>query len=63
VIKKETKVHVLDIIKPGKHFLVCIKRSLDEVFTLKAHHVQYILILKITHKSDCTSAVLQFGLK
>ncbi|KAK2543412.1 hypothetical protein Q9966_003185 [Columba livia] len=40
-MKKETKVRDLDIIKPGNNFLVLVKRSLDEIFTLKTYQVQY----------------------
>lgn len=36
-MKKETKVRDLDIIKPGNNFLVLVKRSLDEIFTLKTY--------------------------
>lgn len=62
-IKKETKVRDLDIIKPGNNFLVLVKRSLDEVFTLKTYQVQYILIFNVTCRRECTSATSQFRLK
>lgn len=54
----EAKVQDLDFAKPGNNFLVLTNSNPDEIFTFQTYQLQYILLFKITFKSECTSATL-----